>query len=61
MEGNRDTPRNSEIQLRPVEELMKKRRDLLQLRGNVPGFIGMVFQSHDSVWVERCSSIIVEE
>ena len=59
--GNRDTPRNSEIRLQSLPELMAKRRELLQLQGDAVRFIGAVFSSHDRVWVERCSSIVVEE
>jgi hypothetical protein len=59
--GGRKYPRNSEIRLRPVEELMRLRKELLQLRGDAVRFIEVVFRSSDRVWVERCSSIIREK
>jgi hypothetical protein len=32
----------------------------MSLRHDAVGFIGLVFRSYDSIWVERCASIIVE-
>jgi hypothetical protein len=32
----------------------------MSLRHDAVGFIGLVFRSHDGIWVERCESIIVE-
>ena len=51
--SKRDNPRNSEIQLREVGELLRLRRDPAR-------FIGRVFQSNNEMWVERCSKIIQE-
>lgn len=59
--GRRDNPRNSDLSLRPVEELLKLRAELLSLRKDPAGFIAQVFHSHDSVWLERCSEIIREQ
>ena len=56
--GNRPTPRNTEMSLRPVEELLSLRRELLSLRKKPADFIARVFGSHDSVWVERCLGIV---
>lgn len=58
--GSRDNPRNSDLSLRPVEELLELRAELLSLRRDPAGFIARVFRSDDSVWVERCSEIMQE-
>jgi hypothetical protein len=58
--GNRDTPRNSEVSLQDREQLLRYRRELMSLRHDAVGFIGLVLRSHDRIWVERCESIIVE-
>ncbi|KAF2174792.1 hypothetical protein K469DRAFT_770346 [Zopfia rhizophila CBS 207.26] len=59
--GNRDSPRNSDLALRSTKDLHRKRKELLSLRKNAAGFIGSVFHSHDSIWVERCLDIIREK
>jgi hypothetical protein len=59
--GKRPNPRNSELSLRPKEELLRLRTELLSLRKDPVGFITYVFRSHDEVWVERCSEIIREQ
>ena len=59
--GRRDNPRNSDLSLRPVDELLKLRAELLSLRRDPAGFIAQVFHSHDSVWVERCTGIIRDQ
>jgi len=58
--GNRPNPRNSELSLRSVDELLRVRKELLSLRKNSAGFIARVFHSQDSVWLERCSEIVQE-
>jgi len=58
--SKRDNPRNSEIQLREVGELLRLRAELLRLRRDPARFIGRVFQSNNEMWVERCSKIIQE-
>jgi hypothetical protein len=58
--GNRDTPRNSDIALRSSDELLQTRKELLSLRKDAVGFIRKVFRSYDGVWVDRCSQIIVD-
>jgi hypothetical protein len=58
--GKRSNPRNSDLSLRPVDELLKLRTELLSLRKDPAGFVAQVFHSHDSVWLERCSGILRE-
>lgn len=60
VESNRDSPRNSESTLSPVDKLFLLQKELLALRNDPQGFIGRVFRSDDRIWVERCSSIIRE-
>jgi hypothetical protein len=60
VKGHRPNPRNSELSLRPEDELLRLRSQLLSLRKDPVGFIACVFRSHDEVWVERCSQIIRE-
>ncbi|KAK4232718.1 hypothetical protein C8A03DRAFT_39681, partial [Achaetomium macrosporum] len=60
VQGRRDSPRNSECSLRPAEELYKLRQELLSLRKEPEAFILKVFRSADKVWVDRCSSIVVD-
>jgi len=59
--GTRDSPRNSDVELQKAEELLWMRKELLGLRKDATRFIGRVFHSQDSIWVERCKSIISEE
>lgn len=59
--SRRENPRNSDLSLRPVDELLKLRADLLSLRKDPAGFVARVFRSRDSVWLERCSGIIREQ
>ena len=59
--GNRDSPRNSDLTIRNVGELLQMRKELLSLRKTAATFIGKIFHSHDSIWVERCASIIREK
>lgn len=59
--GNRDSPRNSEVALRGAERLLQLRRELMASRKNAAGFIGLIFRSHDNIWIERCASIIKEK
>ena len=56
--GNRDSPRNTDLQLQDVDKLMEMRKGLLSSLKDPPGFIRMVFHSHDPIWVDRCSRII---
>lgn len=56
--GNRDTPRNTDLALQDLGKLLKMRRELVSLLKDAPGFIRMVFQSNDHVWVDRCSQIV---
>ena len=58
VQGKRPNPRNSELRLRPVDELLRLRSELLSLRKDAGRFIACVFHSHDEVWVERCTEII---
>lgn len=57
----RRTPRISDSTLRSEEKLFRLRKELLTLRKDPEGFIEFVFGSSDRNWVDRCSSIIVED
>ncbi len=60
VQGNkRRTARSSELALRSEEELFLLRKELLSLRMNRK--VELVFGSNDRDWVNRCSSIIVED
>ena len=59
--NNRDSPRNSDLVLQRQGELLRMRRELMRLRNDAVGFIGLVFRSYDSIWVERCSAIVKEK
>ncbi len=62
VQGNkRRTARISESTLRSEEKLFRLRKELLSLRKDPEGFIEFVFGSNDRNWVDRCSSIIVED
>lgn len=61
LRGNRDTPRNSEVSLQDKEGLLRWRRELMSLRQDAVGFLGLVFRSYDAIWVERCASIVIED
>ncbi|GKU15179.1 unnamed protein product [Fusarium langsethiae] len=54
----RENPWNCELDLRPDEELLELRTKLLSLMNDPPAFIGLVFDTQDDVWVERCLKII---
>jgi hypothetical protein len=58
--GNRDSLWNSDLVLQSREELLRWRRELMSLRNDVVGFVGSVFRSYDSIWIERCSGIVKE-
>ena len=60
VKGNRDSSRNIDLRLKPEEKLMALRNELLLSRRSPVGFIGTIFHSGDSAWVDRCSSIIVD-
>jgi hypothetical protein len=59
--GNRATPRNSDLRLREAGELLALRSELLSLRKQPASFIRRVFGSDDTMWAERCSEIIKEK
>jgi hypothetical protein len=59
--GKRDNPRNSDLRLSPVDELLKLRVKLLSRRKDPAGFFAQVYRSHDSIWLERCSGLIREQ
>jgi hypothetical protein len=59
--GKRDSPRTSELRLQSDSELLEKRKVLMRLRKEPEQFVAFVFQSRDSIWAERCISIIVDE
>ncbi|KAJ0297236.1 hypothetical protein Brms1b_013626 [Colletotrichum noveboracense] len=56
--SNRDSPRNTDLQLRPQEDLLQTFRELRSAMRRPDDFIGVVFNSQDSIWTERCASII---
>lgn len=58
--GNRDSPRNSELHLQSRSKLIQMRKELMSSRRHAEGFIGQIFHSFDTVWVDRCSLIIQE-
>jgi hypothetical protein len=60
VQGRRDSPRNSDCKLKPLDELLSMRRELLLLRTDPDAFIAKVFRSTDKIWVDRCSSIIID-
>lgn len=59
--SKRANPRNTELTLRPALELLQLRKELLSLRKRPERFIARVFQSSESVWVERCSAVVQEQ
>ena len=62
VKGNRDSPRNSDLELAPQRELLVLRKELMRLmKKDAAGFIGRIFHSQDEVWIDRCSSIIKED
>jgi len=61
MQGNRDSPRNSDLRLQSRSKLIQMRKELLSSRKHAEGFIGQVFHSFDRIWVDRCSLIIKEK
>ncbi|KAF5482970.1 hypothetical protein CGCA056_v003941 [Colletotrichum aenigma] len=56
--SNRDSPRNTDLQLRPQEDLLQTLRELRSAMKRPDDFISVVFNSQDSIWTERCASII---
>ncbi|KAK1839922.1 hypothetical protein CCHR01_17455 [Colletotrichum chrysophilum] len=53
-----DSPRNTDLQLQPQEQLLKTFRDLRGALKRPDDFIRMVFRSDEEIWMDRCSSII---
>ena len=43
--GKRNAPRNSDLTLLPIEELLRWREELLSLRKDSAGFIARIFYS----------------
>jgi hypothetical protein len=57
--GNRDSPRNEELRLQDMDKLLTFRKELLRLRKDALGFVGVVFRSREpTIWLDRCSQII---
>jgi len=48
IQGNRDTPRNDELQLQDMDKLLIFRKELLKLRKDALSFVGVVFRSRDA-------------
>jgi hypothetical protein len=61
LRGNRDTPRNIDIELQDAQKLLAMRNELLSLRKDAAAFIRRVFHCHDSIWLDRCSEILRDE
>lgn len=59
--GNRDTPRNDEIQLQDADKLLALRKELCKSQKDAAAFIARVFHSHEPLWLDRCSAIWREE
>jgi hypothetical protein len=57
----RPSPRNSELTLRPVEELLVMRKELLSKRKKPARFIAQVYRSQAEVWVGRSTEIIRDQ
>ncbi len=55
MQGNRDSPRNSDLRLESRSKLIQMRKELLSSQSSAEGFIGQIFHSFDGIWVDRCS------
>lgn len=51
-------PRPEEMQLSSEQKLLGMYQDLMGRRKRPEAFIARVFQSQDTIWVDRCSSII---
>lgn len=57
----RPSPRNSELTLRPQEELLEMRKELLSKRREPRRFVAQVYGSQAEAWFERSSEIIREQ
>ena len=56
--GKRDRPRNTDLKLKPPNELLTLRKELMSNIKHPEAFISRVFGSRDVAWVERCAQII---
>ncbi|KAK1625811.1 hypothetical protein BDP81DRAFT_435490 [Colletotrichum phormii] len=56
--SKRDSPRNTDLQLRSQEELLETLRGLQLAIKRPEDFIGIIFHSQDDIWVERCGSLV---
>ncbi|KAF6806529.1 hypothetical protein CPLU01_15896 [Colletotrichum plurivorum] len=54
----RDSPRNTDLQLRPRSVLLETLQALQAAIRQPDNFIAMIFGSNDGIWVDRCGSII---
>jgi hypothetical protein len=54
-------PRNSDLSLRSVNELLKLCAELLFLTRDPAEFVAQVFRCHNSIWLERCSGSLGNE
>jgi hypothetical protein len=61
VKGNRNNPRNSDVELQSRDKLMRMRKELLSSRKHAEGFIGQIFHTHDNIWVDRCAAIVKEK
>lgn len=60
VKNNRDSPRNSESVLAPASDLVSFYKELIRLRKEPDQFIDRIFHGSDSIWRERCGSIVRE-
>jgi hypothetical protein len=51
-------PRSYELDLRPDEDLLDLRTELLSLLDDPTAFITLILDTDDDAWVERCLAII---
>ena len=58
--GSRQTPKMAQCELQGDEVLLRMRKDLMSVRKDPEAFVEMIFGSREKIWVDRCSSIIVE-
>lgn len=58
LKSKRDSPQNTDLQLRSQEELLGTLRGLQSAIKRPEDFISMIFHSQDGIWVERCGSVV---
>lgn len=56
--GKRDRPRNTDLSLKPTNELLTLRKELIANMNHPEAFVSRIFGSRDVAWVERCAQLI---